>query len=138
LIWSLAKFCVQRYKSRSPLTDFDMATTGGSPVSDDNQNCLLLAGFSTFYILNIVISNPSLSLVALPIHQTIRATGPAITVLLSFILYPHRIPHSRQTYCSIIPIILGAALATFNSGNNSATLALGVLLTLTGAFLAAF
>jgi drug/metabolite transporter (DMT)-like permease len=97
-----------------------------------------LGAFSSLYTVNIAISNLSLSLVSLPLHQTIRAIGPAITIFLSYLVIRQLSAHNRQTYYSLIPIILGVVLATCDSYNFSRSSSLGILLTFFGAFLAAF
>lgn len=73
----------------------------------------VLVCFSLLYTINIAISNLSLGLVSLSLHQTIRATAPAITVLISVILLSRPVSsYSTSTYLSLIPIIAGVILAT--------------------------
>lgn len=105
---------------------------------------IILVCFSLLYTINIAISNLSLGLVSLSLHQTIRATAPAITVLLSFTLLNRSIrSYSSSTYLSLIPIIAGVIIATKSprTGNAAsrepATSSLnGILLTFLGAVLA--
>lgn len=99
---------------------------------------ITLGALSFLYTINIAISNLSLSLVSLPLHQTIRAVNPAITVFVSHLITPFPPAYSAQTYCSLIPIILGVFLATYDHGHFSASSPHDVLLTFSGAFLATF
>ncbi|GAA5915666.1 uncharacterized protein JCM6883_000710 [Sporobolomyces salmoneus] len=96
------------------------------------ENGVMLA-FSGLYTINIAVSNLSLHLVSVPFHQVVRAMTPLFTMALSIVLYRKR--YSRQTYLSLVPVIMGVAFATF--GDYSAT-AWGFFLTLIGAVLAAF
>jgi hypothetical protein len=100
---------------------------------------LLLTGFSTLYTLNVAISNLFLSLSTLPTHQPFElpvrlSQSPS----LIYVLYFNRIPHSRQTYSSLIPIISSVTLAAYNGGNSSPMSALGIFLTPADSFLSAF
>lgn len=105
---------------------------------------IILVCFSLLYTINIAISNLSLGLVSLSLHQTIRATAPAITVLLSITLLNRSFrSYSSSTYLSLIPIIAGVIIATKSpsTGNAAsrepATSSLnGILLTFLGAVLA--
>ena len=47
------------------------------------RNFHVLLPFGVLYTINIVVSNWTLGLVSLTMHQTIRATVPAITIILS-------------------------------------------------------
>ncbi|GAA6010769.1 hypothetical protein JCM11491_002937 [Sporobolomyces phaffii] len=96
------------------------------------ENGVMLA-FSGLYTINIAVSNLSLHLVSVPFHQVVRAMTPLFTMALSIALYRKR--YSRQTYLSLVPVIMGVGFATF--GDYSAT-AWGFCLTLIGAVLAAF
>lgn len=103
----------------------------------------ILIGFSLLYTINIAISNLSLGLVNLSLHQTIRATAPAITVLLCITLQRRPLTsYSTSTYLSLIPTIVGAILATTspNLNNHTApdpkTSLAGITLTFVGAVLA--
>ncbi|GAA5848695.1 hypothetical protein JCM3766R1_006414 [Sporobolomyces carnicolor] len=96
------------------------------------ENGVMLA-FSGLYTINIAVSNLSLHLVSVPFHQVVRAMTPLFTMALSIALYRKR--YSRQTYLSLVPVIMGVGFATF--GDYSAT-AWGFFLTLIGAVLAAF
>ncbi|SMQ54282.1 unnamed protein product [Zymoseptoria tritici ST99CH_3D7] len=91
---------------------------------------LVLIAFSTLFTLNIAISNVSLDLVSVPFHQVMRSTCPIATILIYRLVYSRT--YSHETYLSMIPLIIGVALATF--GDYDFTLpgftltALGVLL----------
>ncbi|GAA5876629.1 hypothetical protein JCM8547_002425 [Rhodosporidiobolus lusitaniae] len=92
----------------------------------------IMVMFSGLYTINIAVSNLSLHLVSVPFHQVVRAMTPLFTIIISIILY--RKSHSRQTYLSLVPVILGVVFATF--GDYSFT-AWGFILTLIGTLLAA-
>ncbi|KJX93589.1 tpt-domain-containing protein [Zymoseptoria brevis] len=91
---------------------------------------LVLIAFSTLFTLNIAISNVSLNLVSVPFHQVMRSTCPIATILIYRLVYSRT--YSHETYLSMVPLIIGVALATF--GDYDFTLpgftltALGVLL----------
>ncbi|KAI5845111.1 triose-phosphate transporter family-domain-containing protein [Morchella snyderi] len=97
----------------------------------DQENLVMLL-FSILYTINIAISNVSLNLVTVPFHQIVRATTPFFTVIIYAVFFSKT--YSRLTYISLIPVVLGVALATF--GDYYFT-PLGFILTLLGAFLAA-
>ncbi|GAA6059291.1 hypothetical protein JCM10212_006684 [Sporobolomyces blumeae] len=98
-------------------------------TSKENGVMLL---FSGLYTINIAVSNLSLHLVSVPFHQVVRAMTPLFTIALSIALYRKR--HSRQTYLSLLPVVLGVAFATY--GDYSFT-PWGFFLTLLGTVLAA-
>ncbi|TKA66939.1 hypothetical protein B0A55_10723 [Friedmanniomyces simplex] len=91
----------------------------------------VLTAFSFLFTLNIAISNVSLDAVSLPFHQIMRSTCPVITIFIYRSVYGRT--YSTQTYLSMIPLILGVALAT--AGDYYATLT-GVIMTLMGVVLA--
>jgi hypothetical protein len=68
----------------------------------------------------------------MPFHQIMRSTSPVFTVLIYRLRY-HR-TYSTSTYLSLLPIVLGAGLATY--GDYYFTVP-GFLLTLLGVVLAA-
>lgn len=92
---------------------------------------LVLLAFSLLFTLNIAISNVSLSMVSVPFHQIMRSTCPVVTILIYRSVYGRT--YSNSTYISIVPLVLGAGLAT--AGDYQASL-LGVLLTILGVLLA--
>lgn len=71
---------------------------------------LILFGFSTLYTINIAVSNVSLNLVSVPLHQVIRSLTPLFTIAISLIFFNKSFMFF--TYLSLIPVILGIALAT--------------------------
>jgi len=92
---------------------------------------LTLLAFSLLFTLNIAISNLSLAMVSVPFHQVMRSTCPVVTILIYRTVFART--YSHATYLSIIPLVLGAGLATF--GDYQASF-LGVLLTILGVLLA--
>ncbi|CAD6574883.1 MAG: UAA transporter [Cyphobasidiales sp. Tagirdzhanova-0007] len=93
---------------------------------------LVLIAFSTLYTVNIAVSNLSLNLVSVPLHQVVRSTTPLFTMVISICMFKKT--YLLQTYLSLIPVIAGVCLATY--GDYSCT-AWGLFLTLLGALLAA-
>ena len=88
--------------------------------------------FSILFTVNITLSNYTLSLVSLPVHQTIRATAPALTIVIAVLLELRTwSSFSRATYASLIPIIFGVVLAA-HGGHYDATV-FGLLMTFVGA-----
>jgi hypothetical protein len=92
---------------------------------------LLLLGFSLLFTLNIATSNVSLAMVSVPFHQVMRSTCPVVTILIYRIVFARE--YGNMTYFSMIPLVLGAGLAT--AGDYQASL-LGILLTILGVLLA--
>ncbi|KAK9382936.1 triose-phosphate transporter family-domain-containing protein [Kockiozyma suomiensis] len=101
-----------------------------TPLSDRENFTLFL--FSLLYTINIAISNVSLNLVTVPFHQIVRAMTPLFTVLIYVIGF--RKVYSVMTYVSLVPVVAGVGFAT--AGDYYFT-AMGFILTLLGAFLAA-
>lgn len=93
---------------------------------------LVLVLFSFLFTINIAISNVSLELVTVPLHQIIRATTPLFAITLNILVY--RTKYSLFTYLSLLLVIAGVGFSTF--GDYYCT-SLGFVLTLLGAFLAA-
>ncbi|KAF2152156.1 TPT-domain-containing protein [Myriangium duriaei CBS 260.36] len=92
---------------------------------------LIIVAFSTLFTVNIAVSNVSLSMVSVPFHQTVRAAGPVVTVLLYRVIFGRK--YSFWTQLSLIPLVLGVVMLTY--GNYSFTTA-GFVLTFLGVLLA--
>lgn len=71
---------------------------------------LVLVAYSSLYTVNIAVSNVSLNLVSVPLHQIVRSTTPLFTILLSLLLFNKT--YLTETYLSLIPVMLGVCLAT--------------------------
>lgn len=115
------------------------------------RESLLLLIFSTLYTVNIAVSNISLQMVSVPLHQVIRALTPFFSISISTILLGKS--YSATIWISLCTILAGVGLATYaaqsggsvayvltgqhihSSGDYSASTA-GVLMTLLGALLA--
>lgn len=97
----------------------------------DSENIVLVL-FSFLYTINIAISNVSLGLVTVPLHQIIRATTPLFAIVMNLVLDNAR--YSLYTYFSLLLVVAGVGFSTF--GDYYCT-SLGFILTLLGAFLAA-
>lgn len=91
-----------------------------------------LVVYSVLYAMNIAISNVSLNLVTVPFHQVVRAATPIFTIILSSTMFGTKF--TTRKVLSLIPVILGVALATY--GDYYFTI-WGLVLTLVGTFLAA-
>ncbi|KAK5694980.1 hypothetical protein LTR17_024721 [Elasticomyces elasticus] len=98
----------------------------------NTRETLVLTAFSFLFTLNIAISNVSLAAVSVPFHQIMRSLCPICTIAIYRVVYGRT--YSKETYISMIPLILGVALAT--AGDYYATL-IGFLLTALGVVLAA-
>ncbi|KIM92291.1 hypothetical protein PILCRDRAFT_83503 [Piloderma croceum F 1598] len=86
---------------------------------------VVLGLFSVLYAVNIV-------LVTVPFHQVVRASTPIFTIALSASLFG--VSSSRTKMISLIPVIIGVALATYGDYYFTTW---GLVLTLLGTFLAA-
>jgi hypothetical protein len=95
-------------------------TSPSSPVPNPTHNKILTHS-----------PHDNSALVSVPFHQVLRSTCPIATILLYRLLYSRT--YSRETYLSMIPLILGVVLATF--GDYYFTL-LGFTLTFLGVLLA--
>ncbi|OCT49195.1 hypothetical protein CLCR_11317 [Cladophialophora carrionii] len=106
----------------------------------------ILGPFSLLYTLNIVVSNWTLGLVSLTMHQTIRAIVPALTVLLSITALGRSWREYSSgvygaitlTICGVMLAVNAAPLTGINNNNNtsSRTNASGFAWTVLGATLA--
>ncbi|KAJ9610575.1 hypothetical protein H2200_005352 [Cladophialophora chaetospira] len=118
------------------------------PATDPRQhltkNAHILIPLSLLYTLNIVVSNWTLGLVSLTMHQTIRATVPAITVVVSItILRKSWRDYSFGVYgalaltiCGVIWAINATGPSTSDVGSVSSTTPSGFAWTFFGAILA--
>jgi hypothetical protein len=70
-------------------------------------------------------------MVSMPFHQVLRSTCPFFTILICHVRYNHVYP--TKTYLSLIPIIVGVAIATYGDYYSTTS---GFLLTLLGVILA--
>ncbi|EMD00745.1 hypothetical protein BAUCODRAFT_61563 [Baudoinia panamericana UAMH 10762] len=97
----------------------------------NTRETLVLVGFSVLFTLNIALSNISLALVSVPLHQIIRSTIPISTIFIYRAAYGKT--YSTATYLTMVPLIAGVGLAT--AGDYYCTL-LGFLVTVLGNMLA--
>lgn len=81
-----------------------------SNVKLGSKENILLFLFSTLYTINIAVSNVSLNLVSVPLHQVIRSLTPLFTIAISLFFFKKSF--LTETYLSLVPVILGVALAT--------------------------
>ncbi|KAI9712175.1 MAG: UAA transporter [Chrysothrix sp. TS-e1954] len=104
----------------------------GSPLRKlSSKSQIILTAFSVLFTANVAMSNISLKLVSVPFHQTIRSLCPLFTVLIYRLFFSRA--YSNATYASLIPIIVGVALATYGDYSFDK---LGFSLTIFGAILA--
>ncbi|RMZ78045.1 hypothetical protein DV737_g4014, partial [Chaetothyriales sp. CBS 132003] len=98
---------------------------------------LHLALFSALFTANITLCNFSLGLVSLPVHQTIRAITPLLTIAMSIGLGLKTVSSYRaHTYLSLLPIVFGVGVASTSATGTAqpeAAAVLGVCMTLLGA-----
>lgn len=93
---------------------------------------LKLVCFACIFTINIALSNRALGLVSLPIHQTVRAIAPVLTVAFTILLELRKwSSYSTSTYLSLLPIVIGVIVATYDRGTGAS--AYGIILTLLGA-----
>ncbi|KAL8766943.1 MAG: hypothetical protein Q9209_006424 [Squamulea sp. 1 TL-2023] len=97
-----------------------------------NRDTALLSAFSILYTANIAVSNVSLAMVTVPLHQTVRAMTPVFTVAIYRVIF-HGI-YGTDTYISLAPVIMGVMLASYGDLNANV---LGFLMTMLGTILAA-
>ncbi|KAG6847423.1 hypothetical protein H0H93_008209 [Arthromyces matolae] len=100
------------------------------PRLNAHQKLILLA-FSGLYTINIIVSNVSLGLVTVPLHQVIRAATPLFTILFSKLVLGKN--SSRRKLVALVPVMAGVGFATY--GDYYCTL-WGFILTLFGTVLA--
>lgn len=81
-----------------------------SSVKLGQKESLILFAFSALYTVNIAVSNVSLNLVSVPLHQVIRSLTPLFTIILSLSFLGKSFKF--MTYMSLVPVIVGVALAT--------------------------
>ena len=74
------------------------------------RESLILVAFSSLYTINIAVSNLSLNLVTVPLHQVVRSTTPLFTILISILMFGKS--YLFQTYMSLVPVVIGVCLAT--------------------------
>lgn len=74
------------------------------------RETLILVAFSSLYTVNIAVSNLSLNLVTVPLHQVVRSTTPLFTIVISILLFGKS--YLFQTYMSLVPVVIGVCLAT--------------------------
>jgi hypothetical protein len=118
------------YVSTVVLSKFQ--TLQASSTHHPRHSTIKVLCFSVLFTVNITLSNYTLNLVSLPIHSTIRATAPALTIVTNIYLELRTwSSYDRQTYLSLIPIISGVILAA-NGGRYEASL-FGLVLTFAGA-----
>lgn len=99
-------------------------------LSDSESTTLIL--FSILYTINIAISNVSLQMVTVPFHQVVRATTPFFAMLINVLFLRHS--YTVLTYLSLVLVCAGVGFAT--AGDYYFT-AMGFILTILGAVLAA-
>ncbi|OAL33995.1 hypothetical protein AYO20_06643 [Fonsecaea nubica] len=132
------------FVSRSLVNDGRLEEEGDDDDEDDHRyrvregdgtnlslrvHLRVLLPFSLLYTLNIALSNLALGLVTLSMHQTIRATAPVITVLVSIVWlgstwreYPAGVYGATGlTICGVI-IATNAASSTKGVGDDRAGL----------------
>ena len=117
------------YVSTSVLSRLQSSPPSRNHGSRLNAKVLL---FSLLFSFNITLSNYTLGMVSLPVHQTIRAVAPALTIIFSVYLGLRTwSSYGNHTYLSLVPVVLGVII-TAHSGRYEASF-VGLILTLLGA-----
>lgn len=97
----------------SAVARFQRSRTGMGLWDDLQQHLYILYPFSLLYAMNIFVSNWTLGLVSLTMHQTIRATAPAITILVAITILGRSWGHySPEVYSAIALTVSGVIWAT--------------------------
>eukprot|EP00047_Mylnosiga_fluctuans_P006188 m.245420 g.245420 ORF g.245420 m.245420 type:complete len:322 (+) comp14703_c0_seq1:38-1003(+) len=104
------------------------------PASLDRSAHIKLFLFSILFNVNILVSTVSLHMVSMALHQIVRALVPAFTVTIMYLWNNKHYP--LQIHLSLFTIFIGVGIYAWR-GEIDYT-AYGMLLTLFGAFLAAF
>ncbi|KAJ3196230.1 hypothetical protein HK101_009693 [Irineochytrium annulatum] len=92
---------------------------------------VVFLAYSILFTTNIGVSNLSLQMVSLPLHQIVRSTNPAVTLVLEWVLLGKMVK-SNLTLISLLMVILGVAMTTLGEYDFSGP---GLVLTLIGVFL---
>ena len=111
-------FLTALHAAASYLSTFMIARFQNVQLNSDRSHThrLKLFIFACLFTVNIALSNRALGFVSLSIHQTIRATAPALTIILTTILELRTwSSYSMSTYLSLVPIVAGVLLATYTS-----------------------
>ncbi len=95
--------------------------------------CLLL--FSTLYAVNIAVSNVSLSLVSLALHQIIRSTAPVFNIAIEMAMSRFQSRVGGAVLLSLLPIVAGVSLATVGEAGQMTFTRWGLVLTFAGVIL---
>jgi len=77
----------------------------------DSKGKKILVAFSVIFAANISVGNASINLVSLTFNQVMRSMVPAVLMLIAWAAQGKRF--SAQKIKSVVPIILGVALATY-------------------------
>ena len=94
-------------------------------VLDSRRNRNLVIFLSSIKFLTLVFSHLSLSQVPLAFTHTVKGSLPLFVVFLSTVFL--RQTHSRNVYLSLIPIVVGVALVSYNPSHHSSTLSWGII-----------
>eukprot|EP00035_Acanthoeca_spectabilis_P020167 m.431443 g.431443 ORF g.431443 m.431443 type:complete len:331 (+) comp17306_c0_seq1:52-1044(+) len=104
-----------------------------TPAKLERKDHMTLFAFSLLFNVNIWLSNYSLNLVTMAMHQVVRALVPAFTVMLSIPFLGKT--YSTKTLATLILIFFGVCLYAGEGDVGGSNY--GIALTLVGAFLAA-
>lgn len=96
---------------------------------------LKLAAFSSLYALNIALSNVSLQLVSLALHQIIRSGTPLITLVFEYVILGRR--SSASILLTLLAIVGGIVLTVIGDLEMKTRNFIGIGLTVLGAVISA-
>jgi len=104
-----------------------------SPAKLERRDHIILFVFSLLFNVNIWLSNYSLNLVTMAMHQVVRALVPAFTVILSMALLGNT--YTKRRLFSLVVIFFGVCMYAAEGEVGGSYY--GVAMTTLGAFLAA-
>ena len=88
-----------------------------------NRNLIIFLSLGKF--LTLVFSHLSLSQVPLAFTHTVKGSLPLFVVFLSRVFLRQK--HSQNVYLSLVPIVIGVALVSYNPSHHSSALSLGII-----------
>jgi len=88
-----------------------------------NRNIIIFLSFGKF--LTLVFSQLSLARVDLALTHTVKGSLPLFVVFLSRVFLATK--HDKNVYLSLVPIVIGVALVSYNPSHQSTVLSMGIM-----------